>query len=264
LGSTKVVRVDVRVISATNKDLDREISEGRFRRDLYERLVRQIVLIPPLRARLNDIPVLVSHILSQSPTGSTLKFTPKAMKELRRYDWQGNVRELENVVHRIIDSTTSEIVNHKQVLQAIQLGNTTSFKSIPVNTQDLSDNLCTVEKAIIERVLGSSLHQSAAAKKLGIAVSTLRRKIIAHRITIPETTENKHPKKVPVAVTVQKNQKLNSESLLLRKLKRGQQFTVQEAMVMMGNISKKSATITLNKLIDDGRIERIKRGLYLG
>ncbi len=110
LGSTKVIRVDVRVISATNKDFSYEISERHFRRDLYERLVRHIIRIPPLRTRLADIPVLVSHILSQSLTGSTLKFTPKAMKELRRYDWQGNVRELDNVLYRIIDDATSDVV----------------------------------------------------------------------------------------------------------------------------------------------------------
>jgi len=112
LGGTTDIRVDVRIISATNKDLKEEISAGRFREDLYYRLNVVPIHIPPLRERQEDIPLLVDHFLAKTPSQAKI-ITPAAMKLLVQYAWKGNVRELENVLQRIsllVDN--SEITPH--------------------------------------------------------------------------------------------------------------------------------------------------------
>ena len=105
VGGTKTVNVDVRVIAATNKDLDQEIAAGRFRQDLYFRLNVIPIHLPPLRARIDDVPVLAEHFLRKwnRKTGRNLPgFRPDAMEALMRYSWPGNVRELENLVERLV------------------------------------------------------------------------------------------------------------------------------------------------------------------
>ncbi|HSL92598.1 MAG TPA: sigma-54 dependent transcriptional regulator, partial [Candidatus Limnocylindrales bacterium] len=105
VGGTKTVNVDVRVIAATNKDLDQEIAAGRFRQDLYFRLNVIPIHLPPLRARIEDVPVLAEHFLRKwnRKTGRDLPgFRPEAMEALMGYSWPGNVRELENLVERMV------------------------------------------------------------------------------------------------------------------------------------------------------------------
>jgi two-component system response regulator PilR (NtrC family) len=100
VGGTNDIKVDVRVISATNKDLKEEIAAGRFREDLYYRLNVVPLDIPPLRERKEDIPLLIDHFLRKT-ADSPKKFTHEAMKLLIDYTWKGNVRELENVIERV-------------------------------------------------------------------------------------------------------------------------------------------------------------------
>jgi Nif-specific regulatory protein len=103
VGDTQTRRVDVRLISATNKDLKAEIAERVFREDLYYRLNTIHIELPPLRQRREDIPLLAAHFLDRFATGSRAHlrgFTPEALDVLRRYRWPGNVRELENTVER--------------------------------------------------------------------------------------------------------------------------------------------------------------------
>lgn len=105
VGSDRDIKVDVRVITATNKDLKKEISEGRFREDLYHRLAVILIEVPSLNDRREDIPLLVDYFTEKiSKEHGTLqkKFTPKAINLLQEYDWTGNVRELRNVVERLI------------------------------------------------------------------------------------------------------------------------------------------------------------------
>src|SRR5512143_1056747 len=105
VGGTKTVEVDVRVIAATNKDLDKEIAAGRFRQDLYFRLNVIPIRLPPLRERPEDVAVLADHFLRKwnRETGRTIPgFSPDAMESLKRYAWPGNVRELENLVERLV------------------------------------------------------------------------------------------------------------------------------------------------------------------
>lgn len=114
VGSDKSIKVDVRVVAATNKDLKKEIEEGRFREDLYHRLAVILVEVPPLNDRRDDIPLLVNFfstkIASEQGT-ATKQFSTSAMKLLKSYNWTGNIRELRNVVERLIILGADEITD---------------------------------------------------------------------------------------------------------------------------------------------------------
>ena len=105
VGGEKEIKVNVRVIAATNKDLKEEIKKGRFREDLYHRLAVIIINVPPLRERLEDIPLLVDYfaeIICNEYSMPIKDFTAGAIAELQKQDWTGNIRELRNVVERLI------------------------------------------------------------------------------------------------------------------------------------------------------------------
>ena len=105
VGNEKDISIDVRVIAATNKDLKKEIAEGRFREDLYHRLAVIIIHVPKLIERKEDIPLLTNHFIEliSKEQGLEIKnFTKEAMKKLDNYSWTGNIRELRNVVERLM------------------------------------------------------------------------------------------------------------------------------------------------------------------
>jgi len=113
LGSNKTLKVDVRVIAATNKDLEEEIAEGRFRDDLYFRLSVIPIYVPPLRERVEDIPALVQHFsqqFSQSNGRRAARFSPGAMQALMQARWRGNIRELRNVVERLMIMVPGDMI----------------------------------------------------------------------------------------------------------------------------------------------------------
>ena len=112
VGSDKDIKVNVRVIAATNKNLKKEILEGRFREDLYHRLAVILIKVPPLNDRRDDIPMLVNHFSNQiaAEQGNSKKsFSLEALSLLKSYDWTGNIRELRNVVERLIILGESEV-----------------------------------------------------------------------------------------------------------------------------------------------------------
>jgi DNA-binding NtrC family response regulator len=112
VGADKDIKVDVRVIAATNKDLKKEIAEGRFREDLYHRLAVILINVPSLNERRDDIPLLISHFAEKiaSEQGNAIKnFSKEAIQLLQEYDWTGNIRELRNVVERLIILGGTEI-----------------------------------------------------------------------------------------------------------------------------------------------------------
>lgn len=112
VGADKDIKVDVRVVAATNKDLKKEIAEGRFREDLYHRLAVILIKVPALNERRDDIPMLISHFADKiaSEQGNAVKkFSSAAINLLKEYDWTGNIRELRNVVERLIILGGSEI-----------------------------------------------------------------------------------------------------------------------------------------------------------
>jgi two-component system nitrogen regulation response regulator NtrX len=114
LGSSRTIKVDVRVIAATNKDLEEEIEKGTVREDLYFRLAVIPIYVPPLRERRDDIPLLVRHfvdLFSRDNNFRPKRVTPAAMEVLQRYRWKGNIRELRNTLERLIIMTPNDVVD---------------------------------------------------------------------------------------------------------------------------------------------------------
>jgi transcriptional regulator with GAF, ATPase, and Fis domain len=184
VGGTRSIRVDVRVIAATNRDLQAAISEGSFRSDLFYRLHVFPIPIPPLRERKEDIPLLVEYFIDRyaRKAGKQIKRVEKRTLEvLQSYPWPGNIRELQNVIERsiIVCETPNFSVDESWLSQQ-------PFKS-PVTSQvQLSERVAAQEKELIEAALaacnGRVFGPSGAAAKLGIARSTLESKIRALNI----------------------------------------------------------------------------------
>jgi two-component system nitrogen regulation response regulator NtrX len=127
VGGTTSVKVDVRVIAATNKDLPTEIRAGRFREDLYFRLNVIPILVPPLRERREDIPQLVQHFARLTGDEHNLKpkrFEPAAMEALQRYRWRGNIRELRNTIERVMIMSPGDVVRLEDLPLEVRSGDT--------------------------------------------------------------------------------------------------------------------------------------------
>ena len=125
LGSSRTIKVDVRVIAATNKDLEHEIEEGRFREDLYFRLSVIPIHVPPLRERVEDIPAIVQHMVARFGRENNrrpMRLSPAAMAALQEAPWRGNVRELGNVVERLLIMTDGDVVDVDDVRQVVRVG----------------------------------------------------------------------------------------------------------------------------------------------
>ncbi len=192
VGGDKSLAVDVRVITATNKDLSRMVAGGSFREDLFYRLNVVNLEVPTLSGRIDDIPALAQHFLNRyaERNRKTLKgFTPQAMDRLLRYDWPGNVRELENVVERAVILCPGEYVTKKDLpLNISEKDNAMSevapFDS-PGNAQgnDQCGSLDEIEKAAVIRVLEQAGgNKSEAARLLGITRRTLYNKLEKYKI----------------------------------------------------------------------------------
>ncbi len=159
LGGTQPVRVDVRVIAATNRDLDDAVAQGDFRADLYYRLNVFDIHIPPLRERPDDILPLAADFLREL-TGATVELTREAMQALRRHDWPGNVRELRNVLERAL------IMCDGRCIEAEHLS-LRARKDVPLSS---STDLGTLEKKAIERAMrAADGNKVRAARQLGIS-----------------------------------------------------------------------------------------------
>ncbi len=178
LGSTKTIRVDIRLIAATNKDLEAEVKAGRFREDLYYRLNVVPINLPPLRNRREDIPLLAEHFLKvyrEKNKSFVRGFLPKTMDIMIRYDWPGNVRELENIVERSILLCRGEFISPEDLPASVR-GAEEKDQSIFSIPPDMT--LKEVEKEVIIQTLidlkGSRTH---AARKLGISRKTLQNKL---------------------------------------------------------------------------------------
>ena len=177
VGSTKAHPVDVRVIAATNRDLDRSIADGRFRQDLYYRLNVVRVSLPPLRARREDIPALVNHFLrryNRRFRRDVKGITPDALATLGGYDFPGNVRELENVIERAFAMGAREQIT----LADLPVLGTASVPSASVPQSGTVPRLADVEKDLILRALAFYKDdKEAAASALGISRRTIYRRL---------------------------------------------------------------------------------------
>jgi two-component system response regulator HydG len=183
VGGEEVISVDVRIIAATNKDLTRLVKEGRFREDLYYRLNVITLLVPPLRDRREDIPLLAEHFLKKfaEKNDKQLKgFTPQAMDRLVKHTWQGNVREIMNTIESAVVLSSSPYLTEED-LPLIREIREDAVHS-PVIGTDL--NLEEMEKATILKTLETVRgNKSEAARKLGITRATLHKKL--KRYSVP-------------------------------------------------------------------------------
>jgi two-component system response regulator HydG len=181
VGGEKILKVDVRVIAATNKNLMDLKTQGFFREDLYYRLNVVSLEIPPLRERIEDIPLLAQHFLkifAEKNQKEIKGFTPVAMDQLIRYDWPGNVRELINAVERGVVLARRDYLD-KQDFTIIQNVSGQPSRPWPVCVkEDTNISLEQVEKATILRTLDSVAgNKSEAARRLGITRKTLHKKL---------------------------------------------------------------------------------------
>ena len=186
VGSNSAINVDVRVIAATNRDLEAAYRAGTFRKDLYFRLNVVTVHLPSLRERRSDIPMLVHHFLNRYAPGTNLQVTPAAMKSLLQYEWPGNVRELENCVARAITLGDRQVIDVADLPPAIR---TESSDTVPRSSLD-NNSLSTTALAEMERMTILKVFEQAngdkalAGRMLGISRATLYRKLKRYNISL--------------------------------------------------------------------------------
>ncbi|MEE4112133.1 MAG: sigma-54 dependent transcriptional regulator [Desulfobacteraceae bacterium] len=183
VGSEEIIQVDVRIVAATNRDLEAEVANGRFREDLFYRLNVMPLTVPPLRERLDDIPLLADYFLkryAKKNRKSVRGFTPLAMEMLLKYEWPGNVRELENAVERAVILLTGEHVTEKQLPLNIvkQYGGSDGSTPSSPPPADGTRSLEEVEKeAILATLKATGGNKSECARRLGITRKTLHNKL---------------------------------------------------------------------------------------
>ncbi len=183
VGSNEKIKVDVRVIAATNRDLEAAYRQGTFRKDLYFRLNVVTVHLPSLRERRADIPLLVHWFLDRYAPGKTLQVTSSAMKCLLQYSWPGNVRELENCIERAVALGDGRNIDVGDLPSAVASGSEAEegeeVAVAPLTSTDLED----IERATIQRVFEQVKGDKAlAGKMLGISRATLYRKLKRYNI----------------------------------------------------------------------------------
>ena len=183
LGGVKKVSVDVRVVAATNQNLEAAVAAGKFRSDLYHRLGQFTLKVPPLRQRVRDIEPLARHFLAQHD--EELRFSPQAIQTLERQPWPGNIRELRNVV------TKAAVLTRNLEISAgdLDFGGGSEYPTDVGHPAAQAGNLAApagnleeIEKrAILDALTASDGHQQNAAARLGISRRTLHRKLKLYR-----------------------------------------------------------------------------------
>ena len=184
VGSNQRAKVDVRVIAATNRDLEQEYRAGTFRKDLYFRLNVVTVHVPPLKERRSDIPTLAHWFLERCAPGRSVQVTNAAMKSLLQYDWPGNVRELENCMERAVALADHQVLDVDDLPPAIASVSQATDSAPAGSTEELSTtDLEDIERTTIERVFQQVKGDKAlAGKMLGISRATLYRKLKRYNI----------------------------------------------------------------------------------
>ena len=174
LGGTRTIEVDVRVVAATNQDLQQLIADGDFREDLFYRLNVVPVTIPTLRQRPGDIPLLVAHFLEKLNAG-TKRINPDAMEALARYSWPGNIRELENTIERIVILSHGDEIGVADLPAEVRAGLNSRDRAaggftLPEDGIDLEE----VELDMVRQALDrTGANVPKAAKLLGLTAKTL-------------------------------------------------------------------------------------------
>ncbi len=183
VGGEETIKVDVRVVAATNRDLKSDVTEGNFREDLFYRLNVMPLNVPPLRERREDIPLLAQHFLKKfaeknRKTGKG--FVPLAMDMLVNYDWPGNVRELENAIERAVILLSGEHITETQLPLNITEKYPT-LVTLPVGATPIMDGTHSLEdiekEAIMAALKTSNGNKAEAARRLGVTRKTLHNKL---------------------------------------------------------------------------------------
>ena len=184
VGSNQRVKVDVRVIAATNQDLEVSYKEGRFRKDLFFRLNVVAIQLPPLRERRSDIPTLVHYFLNKFSPKKNMQVSQAAMNALLAYEWPGNVRELENCMERAVALGTHNFIEINDLPPAIGQGSGKPVGETRVAANDLSGtDLEELERTTIQRVFEETNGDKAlTGRMLGISRATLYRKLKRYNI----------------------------------------------------------------------------------
>jgi DNA-binding NtrC family response regulator len=209
LGSTETIKVNVRVLAATNKNLEKEVTEGRFREDLYYRLKIISIHLPPLRARLDDVQALVDYFVSRfvEEYNKPLRYVAdQTIRKLQTYGWPGNVRELENCLRRAVLTCRGEVLlpEHVHFESDLEAAGTTvtdedALRKLKQRIEELVPELLRladqhahanmidlVEEAIVRRALHECSHnQVRTARMLGISRNTLRHRILKYNLEPP-------------------------------------------------------------------------------
>jgi DNA-binding NtrC family response regulator len=192
VGSNQKVKVDVRVIAATNRDLETEYKEGKFRKDLYFRLNVVTLHMPALRERKSDIPTLVHHFLDKFAPARMITVSPAAMELMLQYEWPGNVRELENAIERAVALGSQDTLELHDMPPALHNGHHAqppmeemiSLPKPPASDTDLEE----LERVTIQRVFEQVNGDKAlAGKMLGISRATLYRKLKRYNIGLAKS-----------------------------------------------------------------------------
>ncbi len=196
LGSAKTVNVEVRVIAATNKNLEAEIEKGNFREDLYFRLAVIPIHVPPLRERGEDIPLLVKHFLNQLGRENNRRpkqMTPPAMDMMKRYRWRGNIRELRNTIERMIIMTEGEVIDVADLPDVVKADRNTPRPAAPgapapssggaSDAGTLREFKESAERAwLVEKLRENSWNISKTAEVIGTPRSNLYKKLEQYAI----------------------------------------------------------------------------------
>jgi transcriptional regulator with PAS, ATPase and Fis domain len=178
VGGTERVRIDVRIVAATNQDLERAVREGRFREDLYYRLNVIPIALPPLRDRRTDIALLVDHFIAKYAGARRRGVTEEALKTLVAYDWPGNVRELESVVERALLLGENELIVPADLPATVRAGTAGPRGARELEIPDSGIDLEALERSLILKALEKAGgNVSRAARLLGLSRRTLQYRI---------------------------------------------------------------------------------------
>ena len=173
-----IIPVDIRIIAATNRNLQDMIKNKTFREDLYYRLNVVPITIPPLRERKEDIPPLILNFLNRfnEKYNYNKKISPEAMKILLRYNWSGNIREVENLIERLVVTTNDDIINKQDIIDC-QLVSITDYSSFDINKISSYKNIIAeYEKKLLLDIMSKCKSTHEMAEILDLDRSTIRKK----------------------------------------------------------------------------------------
>jgi transcriptional regulator with PAS, ATPase and Fis domain len=191
IGGVSDIEVNVRIISATNKNIHELIEKKLFREDLYFRLNVLSINVPPLRERQEDIPLLVDHFLKKF-AGNTMRFSQDAVKLLQNYKWQGNIRELENIIERLALLCDGEFIGIEHLPEEIRAIESAADVTMPTDGMDFEKLIEDMEKAYLLKALEKTNGvKTEAAKLLNLTFRSFRHKLKKYGIETKIITERK-------------------------------------------------------------------------